>query len=169
MNTCQTHPQKEAAFGRQHTGRAAFGRSPVEKPFVEEPSRCSNIKQQAAGKQQTSSRHQAACIQHQAARTRKLGSKTLTRSQDCLFLPLSVSYERMYPLMRGCINPKCQVSTLLGNTLVNQRQSRYGSMFINRSIVYKLDWGGHVDSVCPDEETFKQLQYPRSAYKSLAF
>ena len=137
------------------TGWAGFGRSPVVKPFVEGPGRCSSIKQQASSIKQHAPGNWALRLWQEI-------------KKSC-FCELSVSYKRMYPLMRGCINPKCQVSTLLGNTLVNQRQSKYGSMFINRSIVYKLDWGGHVDSVCPDEETLKQLHYPRSAYKSLAF
>ena len=66
MNTCQTHPQREAAFGRLHKGGAAFGRPPFVEPFVDGSGRCSSIKQQAASKHQaSSSKHQASSIKHQ--------------------------------------------------------------------------------------------------------
>ena len=61
--TCQTHPPREAAFGRLHKWGAAFGRPPFVEPFVDESGRCSSIKHQAS-----SIKHQASSIKHQESR-----------------------------------------------------------------------------------------------------
>ena len=51
LNTCQTHPQREAACGRLHKGSG----------------RCPSIKHQASSsKQQAASKHQASSSKHQA-------------------------------------------------------------------------------------------------------
>ena len=75
--TCQTHPQREATFGRFHKGSGL--RPP---PFC--GTTCEWVWQQAASK------HQASSSKHQAAYIHKLSSNTLPRSRG-LFFPDSTS------------------------------------------------------------------------------
>ena len=94
LDTCQTHRQREAAFGRLHVCGAACGRPPF----------CWTLngwvwqvfKHQVASEQASCIKQQAN-IEHQAANIKKLGF--IKKSWGFRF---SVSYDKISSLMRGC-------------------------------------------------------------------
>ena len=111
LYTYQTHPRREAAFGRLHTGGLAFGRPPFVEPVVDGSGRCSIIKHQAASKHQaSSSKHQASSRKHYQTGLQESGKKLRhpIRSDSQFLMRNFFSDEGSYPVYL-CTYVTCDV------------------------------------------------------------